>query len=112
MSELLERIRPLTGAIGQNILARQREQGWGARVIERLSADLRTANPGVKGLSVRNLHYMASLASRWPTGIVQRPAAQFPLVPFGHIMALLDSCPGEVTCEFVQRASHQRRSGR
>src|ERR1700719_1080895 len=57
-------------AIGQDIVRRQQEQRWGARVIERLSADLRTANPDVRGLSVRNLHYMTSLASRWPTGIV------------------------------------------
>lgn len=66
--------------IGQDIITRQQEQGWGARVIERLSADLRTTNPGVKGLSIRNLHYMTSLASRWPTGIVQQPAAQLPWV--------------------------------
>jgi DUF1016 N-terminal domain len=62
--------------IGQDIVERQREQGWGAQVIKRLSTDLRTANPGVRGLSARNLQYMTSLASRWPTGIAQRPAAQ------------------------------------
>ena len=62
--------------IGQDIITQQQEQGWGARVIERLSADLRVANPGVKGMSVRNLRYMTALASRWTTGIVQQPAAQ------------------------------------
>src|SRR5690348_17093138 len=87
-------------AIGQDIRARQQEQRWGARVLERLSADLRAANPGVKGLSVRNLHYMTSLASRWPTGIVQQPAAQ---LPWGHIMVLLDSCPDDVTWEFYAK---------
>lgn len=29
--------------IGRDILTRQREQGWGAKVIDRLSADLRRA---------------------------------------------------------------------
>jgi uncharacterized protein YutE (UPF0331/DUF86 family) len=29
--------------IGREIVARQQEQGWGTRVIERLSADLRAA---------------------------------------------------------------------
>ena len=76
--------------IGQDIVARQQEQRWGARVIERLSADLRTAHPGVRGLSARNLQYMASLASRWPTGIAQQAAAQ---LPWGHVMVILDSCP-------------------
>jgi predicted nuclease of restriction endonuclease-like (RecB) superfamily len=84
--------------IGQDIITRQQQQRWGARVIERLSADLRAANPGVKGLSVRNLQYMTTLASRWPTGIAQQPAAQ---LPWGHIISST-SLPrtrcGSVTC--------------
>ena len=81
---------------------RQPEQGWGARVIERLSADLRTAHPGIRGLSARNLRYMASLASRWPTGIAQQAAAQ---LAWGHVMVILDSCPDRQTAEFyAQRA--------
>jgi hypothetical protein len=31
--------------IGRDILSRQAEQGWGARVVDRLAADLRTAFP-------------------------------------------------------------------
>ena len=89
-------------AIGQDIVKRQQEQRWGARVIERLSADLRTENPGVRGLSPRNLQYMASLASRWPTGIAQQAAAQ---LAWGHVMVILDSCPDRETAEFyAQRA--------
>jgi len=89
-------------AIGQDIVKRQQEQRWGARVIERLSADLRTENPGVRGLSARNLQYMASLASRWPTGIAQQAAAQ---LAWGHVTVILDSCPDRQTAEFyAQRA--------
>jgi predicted nuclease of restriction endonuclease-like (RecB) superfamily len=91
--------------IGKDILERQQEQGWGARVIQRLSADLRAANPGVQGLSVRNLHYMTSLASRWPSGIVQHSAAQ---LPWGHVMVILGSCPDRETSEFyAQRAANE-----
>jgi predicted nuclease of restriction endonuclease-like (RecB) superfamily len=90
--------------IGRDIVARQREQGWGSRVIERLSADLRTANPGVRGLSVRNLQYMTSLASRWPSGIVQQSAAQ---LPWGHVVVLLNSCPDPETSEFYARRASQ-----
>jgi predicted nuclease of restriction endonuclease-like (RecB) superfamily len=91
--------------IGQDIITRQQEQGWGARVIERLSADLRAANPGVRGLSARNLQYMTTLASRWPTGIAQQPAAQ---LAWGHIMTLLDSCPDDVTWKFyAKRAAEE-----
>jgi predicted nuclease of restriction endonuclease-like (RecB) superfamily len=48
-------------------------------------------------MSVRNLHYMTSLASRWPDPIVQRGVAQ---LPWGHIATLLDSCPDQETSEF------------
>jgi hypothetical protein len=39
--------------IGRDILARQQEQGWGARVIDRLAADLRRAFPEMQGFSPR-----------------------------------------------------------
>jgi predicted nuclease of restriction endonuclease-like (RecB) superfamily len=86
--------------IGRDIVKRQHEQGWGARVIERLSADLRAAHPGMRGLSIRNLHYMAALALQWPVAIVQRSAAQ---LPWGHVMVLLDSCSDRDTSEFYAR---------
>jgi hypothetical protein len=44
--------------IGRDIIRRQREQGWDAQVIQRLSADLRTAHPDMRRLSVRNLNYI------------------------------------------------------
>lgn len=44
--------------IGSDILSRQAEQGWGAKVIERLAEDLRLAFPDMKGFSPRNLKYM------------------------------------------------------
>jgi hypothetical protein len=74
--------------IGRDIVSRQQGEGWGTRVIERLSVDLRTANPGVRGLSIRNLRYMAALATRWPTGIVQCGVAQ---LPWSLVATLLDS---------------------
>jgi predicted nuclease of restriction endonuclease-like (RecB) superfamily len=50
--------------IGQDILARQQAQGWGAKVIERLAQDLTATFPGVKGFSPRNLKYMRALPRR------------------------------------------------
>ena len=41
--------------IGHDILRRQRDEGWGAKVIDRLAADLRHAFPEMTGLSARNL---------------------------------------------------------
>lgn len=68
--------------IGGDIVRRQQEQRWGARVIERLSADLRAVHPNTRGLSPLSLEYMAALASRWPEPIAQQPVAR---LPWGHI---------------------------
>jgi predicted nuclease of restriction endonuclease-like (RecB) superfamily len=52
--------------IGRDILRRQRQEGWGAKVIDRLATDLHAAFPGMKGFSTRNLKYMRSLADAFP----------------------------------------------
>jgi predicted nuclease of restriction endonuclease-like (RecB) superfamily len=74
--------------IGRDILDRQSAQGWGAKVIDRLSADLRAAFPALMGFSPRNLKYMRAFAEAWPkTEIVQGALAQ---LPWYHHLALLD----------------------
>lgn len=74
--------------IGRDILARQAEQGWGAKVVERLAQDLRSAFPQMKGFSPRNLKYMRAFAEAWPdSGFVQEVLAQ---LPWYHQLALLD----------------------
>ena len=63
-------------------------QGWGAKVIERLAHDLRTAFPEMKGFSPRNLKYMRAFAEAWPDDeFVQAVLAQ---LPWYHQLALLD----------------------
>lgn len=74
--------------IGTLILDRQDKQGWGAKVIDRLSKDLRDAYPEMKGLSSRNLKYMRSFAAAWDEHqIVQEPLAQ---ITWSHHLALLE----------------------
>ncbi|RMU70419.1 hypothetical protein ALP24_200055 [Pseudomonas syringae pv. aptata] len=81
--------------IGQDILARQAEQGWGAKVIERLAHDLLSAFPNMKGFSPRNLKYMRAFAEAWPDAdFVQAVLAQ---LPWYHQLALLDKLPGPET---------------
>jgi predicted nuclease of restriction endonuclease-like (RecB) superfamily len=73
--------------IGRDILARQATQGWGAKVIERLAHDLRTAFPEMKGFSRANLMYMRAFAEAWPTAeVVQQAVGQ---LPWGHNLVLL-----------------------
>ena len=74
--------------IGCDILNRQAEQGWGAKVIQRLAHDLRNAFPQMKGFSPRNLKYMRSFAEAWGNAeFVQQPVAQ---LPWSHNLVLLD----------------------
>ena len=73
--------------IGRDILERQSREGWGAKVIERLAHDLRTAFPDMKGFSRANLMYMRAFAEAWPDAeIVQQAVGQ---LPWGHNLVLL-----------------------
>lgn len=81
-----EQIR-LYHEIGRDILERQEREKWGAKVIDHVSADLRAAFPGMKGLSSRNLKYMKFFAQECPDfRIGQQSAAQ---LPWFHIIAII-----------------------
>jgi len=74
--------------IGSAILQQQQQQGWGAKVIDRLSADLRSAFPDIKGFAARNLRYMRAFAEAYPNPeMVQQVVAE---IPWGHHVRLLD----------------------
>ncbi len=51
--------------IGRMILDRQKREGWGTKVIDRLSQDLQREFPGQQGFSPRNLKYMCVFAGAW-----------------------------------------------
>jgi predicted nuclease of restriction endonuclease-like (RecB) superfamily len=73
--------------LGREILAKQAAEGWGAKVIDTLSVDLKAAFPDMKGLSPRNLKYMRAFAEAWPDWeIVQGSLAQ---ISWYHHLALL-----------------------
>jgi predicted nuclease of restriction endonuclease-like (RecB) superfamily len=77
--------------IGKEILERQEQEGWGTKVIDRLSADLHAAFPQMKGFSPRNLKYMRAFAKAYPDQpFVQQVAAQ---IPWFHHCVLLDKLP-------------------
>ncbi len=89
--------------IGRDILERQAKQGWGAKVIERLAHDLRTAFPDVKGFSRANLMYMRAFGDAWPDAeIVQQAVGQ---LPWGHNLVLLTRLKDPVIrLNYAQRA--------
>jgi predicted nuclease of restriction endonuclease-like (RecB) superfamily len=90
-------------SIGRDILARQGTEGWGTRVIDRLSHDLQVEFPGVEGFSPRSLKYMRALAEAWPdSSIVQQLIAQ---LPWGHNLRVLDRIKDRPTREWYLRAA-------
>jgi predicted nuclease of restriction endonuclease-like (RecB) superfamily len=74
--------------IGSDMLERQKREGWGAKVIDRLAHDLRVAFPDMHGFSPRNFKYMRAFAEAWPDAqFVQAVLAQ---LPWYHQLGLLD----------------------
>lgn len=65
--------------IGRAILAKQEEERWGTKVIDRMAKDLKDAFPEMFGFSPRNIKYMRKFAQCWTDyEIVQRVVAQIP----------------------------------
>lgn len=58
--------------LGNTILQNQAQQGWGAKIIELLSADIKKELPNLKGFSVRNLKYMKAFAESYPINVIQQ----------------------------------------
>jgi uncharacterized protein DUF1016 len=86
--------------IGYEILRRQTAEGnrrgrGGPKIVERLSADLRSAFPGARGFSVRSLRYMRAFAAAWP----EREMLQSDIaaLPWAHVTLLLDKLPDRPT---------------
>jgi predicted nuclease of restriction endonuclease-like (RecB) superfamily len=87
--------------IGKLITTRQKMEGWGKSVVERLSGDLRNEFPQIAGFSSRNIWRMRSLYLAWTEEIreltqavadldgenLPRPVAE---IPWGHNIHLLE----------------------
>ncbi len=69
-------------SIGNDILAKQKEQGWGAEVIPLLSKDLAKQFPDDRGYSERNLRNMKRFAEDYPAfPFLQVPLAKLEELP-------------------------------
>jgi len=87
--------------IGCDILDRQSRRGWGAKVIDRLSADLQSAFPDMKGLSTSNLKYMRFFAQECPESKIGQQSAD--QLPWFHIVTLLTKVPDCAVREWYAR---------
>ncbi len=88
---------------GKIILLRQQEAVWGAKVIDRLAADLKEAFPDMSGLSSRNLLAMKVFAREFPVApITQQAVAQ---LPWGHVLQIMQRLKAPAAREFYIRES-------
>ena len=86
---------------GKIILGRQQEAAWGAKVIDRLAADLQQAFPDMSGLSSRNLLSMKLFAEAFPDGaIAKQPVSQ---LPWGQIIRLIQMVKAPAARDFYIR---------
>lgn len=91
--------------LGNAVLGRQREEGWGTRVIDRLATDLRAAFPDMRGLSRSNIKYMRQMAGAWSEeAIGQQAVGQ---LPWGHVTVLLDKVSDQVERDWYAAAAVQ-----
>lgn len=75
-------------SIGSSILEKQNKEGWGTKIIDRMSKDLTSDFPGISGFSVRNLKYMRKFAEVYiDFAFVQAVLAQ---MPWWHNILLLE----------------------
>ncbi len=58
--------------MGQYILQNQEAEGWGTKIINKLSVDLKKEFPALKGFSPRNLLYMKQFAEAYPVAILEQ----------------------------------------
>ncbi|MDO8446058.1 MAG: PDDEXK nuclease domain-containing protein [Deltaproteobacteria bacterium] len=87
--------------IGRDILTRQEQEGWGAKVVERLAADLCREFPDMKGFSRANLMYMRSFAEAWDTEeIVQQLVGQ---IPWGQNITIITKLKSRKEREWYAR---------
>ena len=88
--------------LGAEIVAKQTKAKWGTGLIDRLSKDLMSEFPDMKGFSRSNLMYI----QKWylfytknkaivqqPVGqFVQQAVAQITQIPWGHNIAIISKC--------------------
>ena len=73
--------------IGKQILQRQKDEGWGTKVIENISKDLRNEFPEMTGLSAQNLKYMRKFAEEYTRDEISQQAVD--QIPWGHNIKIL-----------------------
>lgn len=87
--------------LGQLIVQRQKEAGWGKAVVERLARDLQIEFPGVEGYSSKNLWRMRQFYEAYAEDSKLSPLVRE--IAWSHNLVILGSCKGSLEREFYIR---------
>jgi predicted nuclease of restriction endonuclease-like (RecB) superfamily len=79
--------------IGQLIVERQQQHGWGKSIVEKLSIELQKNFAGVNGFSARNLWYMRSLYHEYSQSTILQPVVAE--IAWTHNILILEKCKDE-----------------
>lgn len=89
--------------IGKQILQSQANQGWGSKIINQLSKDLRSEFPEMKGFSPQNLKYMRKFAEEYTEQEIGQQLID--QLPWGHIVTLIyDVIDRQVRIFYINQA--------
>ena len=88
--------------IGRGIAKKQEHEGWGGKVIELLSQDLKAESQENQSFSARNLKYMLKFYRAYPNvSFVQQVVAQ---IPWGQNIVIMEKVKDKAQQEFYLRA--------
>jgi predicted nuclease of restriction endonuclease-like (RecB) superfamily len=89
--------------IGSEISKSQKQHGWGAKIIEKLSRDLQSGFPEMKGFSPQNLKYMRRFAEEYSLDEIGQQVID--QLPWGHNIILMYQVPDKKERAFyIQKA--------
>jgi predicted nuclease of restriction endonuclease-like (RecB) superfamily len=76
--------------IGGSIVERQRAEGWGRSVVDRLAQDLHLEFPGIAGFSPRNVWRMRAFYLAWTEEVLTQPTRESDREILPQLVAELD----------------------
>jgi predicted nuclease of restriction endonuclease-like (RecB) superfamily len=87
--------------IGHMIVDRQKEEGWGKSVVQKLADDLQREFPGIQGFSAQNLWYMRQLFLEYSGKTKLQPLVGE--ISWTKNLVIMGSCKDDLEREFYIR---------
>jgi predicted nuclease of restriction endonuclease-like (RecB) superfamily len=92
--------------IGEAIVERQKNEGWGKSVVELLASDLQKDFPGMKGFSSRNIWYMRNFYLAYSLHKKLQPLVAE--IGWSHNVIIMERCKDDLQREFYIRMTRKQ----